>query len=62
MTEQEYKQHKSHTINHFYEKLLLIGDRMHTKKAREIANQRTSYMSAFLDKFLEEWHYCQQKD
>ncbi len=52
---QEYKNNSAPTINHFYEKLLLLKDRMNTRTARIIAEQRHLYMSDFLVQFYEEW-------
>ncbi|MBI1184926.1 HD domain-containing protein [bacterium] len=51
-----YKTKTSHTINHFYEKLLLLQDRMNTATARKIAAERHSYMEQFLDRFFAEWN------
>ena len=56
MTKEEYKKAKSPTINHFYEKLLLLKDRMHTETGRQIAEERHNYMLKFLDQFFLEWH------
>lgn len=50
-----YKNSNSPTINHFYEKLLLLKDRMNTSVAREIAEDRHRFMQTFLDRFYEEW-------
>ncbi|MFN3234502.1 MAG: HD domain-containing protein [Gammaproteobacteria bacterium] len=54
-TFEEYKKYQSTTINHFYEKLLLLKDRLHTDTAREIAQERHEYMEAFLKQFYKEW-------
>ncbi len=52
----EYKKHISPTINHFYEKLLLLKDMMNTHKARQIAEHRHKCMEIFLDEFFNEWN------
>jgi uncharacterized protein len=52
---EEYKNGKSHTINHFYGKLLLLKDLMNTETARKIAEGRHKYMEEFLKKFYKEW-------
>jgi len=52
---EDYKKSRSHTVNHFYEKLLLLKDRMNTATAKRIAHQRHDFMVAFLDQFLKEW-------
>ena len=55
MSKAEYKKSNSPTINHFYEKLLLLKDRMNTETARKIAEQRHEFMLEFLDNFFREW-------
>jgi uncharacterized protein len=55
MTKEEYKNSTAPTINHFYEKLLLLKDRMNTKTGRAIAENRHRFMEQFLDEFYGEW-------
>lgn len=52
----KYATAKSHTINHFYEKLLVLKDRLHTKSALEIGEKRHHIMTTYLDQFLDEWN------
>lgn len=54
MTREQYKQSTAPTINHFYEKLLLLKDRMHTPTARKLAEQRHQFMLQFLEQFFAE--------
>ncbi len=55
-TFEAYKNSNSPTIiNHFYEKLLLLKDRMFTKTGQELARHRHKVMEQFLEEFLEEW-------
>ena len=55
MTKEEYKASSAPTINHFYEKLLLLKDKMNTKTGQLIAINRHQFMEQFLDQFYEEW-------
>ena len=55
-SKEEYRNAKGTTINHFYEKLLLLKDRMKTKTGHRIAEDRHKYMEEFLDQFLAEWN------
>lgn len=55
MTKEEYKNSTAPTINHFYEKLLLLKDRMNTETGKKIAQQRHEYMEQFLSQFYAEW-------
>lgn len=50
-----YKANQGPTINHFYEKLLLLKDRMHTPTARQLAEPRHAFLETFLKQFLAEW-------
>jgi uncharacterized protein len=53
---ESYKNDKGHTINHFYEKLLLLKDRMQTDSGRKIAQERHQFMQTFLEQFYKEWN------
>ncbi len=56
MSKEEYKTSTAPTINHFYEKLLLLKDRMNTATGKAIAEQRHKYMQGFLEQFYAEWN------
>ncbi|RKS55521.1 uncharacterized protein BC962_0484 [Gillisia mitskevichiae] len=56
MSKEEYKASTAPTINHFYEKLLLLKDRMNTETGKTIAEQRHKYMQDFLEQFYAEWN------
>ena len=52
---EQYKNSNGTTINHFYEKLFLLKDRMNTESAKKFALERHSYMEQFLKQFNSEW-------
>ncbi|MDI5889032.1 HD domain-containing protein [Flavobacterium yafengii] len=54
MTKEEYKKNDSPTLNHFYEKLLLLKDKMNTEAGKQIAQERHRYMEGFLAQFYAE--------
>jgi len=55
MTKDEYKKNNAPTINHFYEKLLLLKDKMNTETGKQIAEERHRFMETFLAQFYAEW-------
>ena len=55
MTKEAYKTSTAPTINHFYEKLLLLKDKMNTKTGRRIAEKRHQFMELYLEEFYAEW-------
>lgn len=56
MTKEEYKKHEGSTINHFYEKLLLLKNLMNTETGKKLAENRHQYMEDFLAQFYNEWN------
>lgn len=55
MTKEEYKKSDSPTVNHFYEKLLLLQDKMNTETGKKMAKERHRFMELFLAQFYSEW-------
>ncbi|MFD2892311.1 HD domain-containing protein [Flavobacterium chuncheonense] len=55
MTKEEYKKSEAPTLNHFYEKLLLLKDKMNTRTGKRIAEKRHLFMESFLAQFYAEW-------
>jgi uncharacterized protein len=55
MTKEEYKRSTAPTINHFYEKLLLLKDRMNTTTGKAMAERRHRFMEVYLEEFFREW-------
>lgn len=55
MTKEVYKSSTAPTINHFYEKLLILKDKMNTKTGKALAIKRHDFMLLYLDQFYNEW-------
>ncbi len=56
MDQETYKKSTAPTINHFYEKLLLLKDFMNTPSGKKMAEDRHQYLLGYLKRFLAEWH------
>lgn len=55
MSKAEYKKSTAPSVNHFYEKLLLLKGRMNTQTGKKMAQQRHQFMETYLDQFYQEW-------
>ena len=55
MSKEEYKNSEAPTLNHFYEKLLLLKDKMNTNSGKKLAEERHLFMEKFLSQFYAEW-------
>lgn len=55
MNKEEYKNSTAPTINHFYEKLLLLKEKMNTKTGKRLAKKRHEFMEQYLSQFYNEW-------
>ena len=57
----EYKKYKTTSLNHFYEKIILLKDRLNTKSAKELGEKRHQFVENYLKQFLAEWE-CDYKE
>lgn len=55
MSYEEYRHGKSSAVHHFYEKLFKLPEKMNTKQARQLADERVQFMQMYLDQFYSEW-------
>ncbi len=55
MTKESYKNSKTPTINHFYEKLFLLKEMMNTRTGKKMAEERHRFMEIFVERFMKEW-------
>ncbi|MCF3111886.1 HD domain-containing protein [Niabella sp. CC-SYL272] len=55
-TREQYKTNEAPTINHFYEKLFLLKDKMNTKAGKKMAEDRHRFMETFVEQFYREWN------
>ena len=56
MSKEKYKASEAPTLNHFYEKLLLLKDKMNTESGKQLAIERHTFMENFLSQFYSEWN------
>ncbi|SMG44491.1 HD domain-containing protein [Arenibacter troitsensis] len=56
MSKEEYKKSQAPSINHFYEKLLLLKDKMNTESGKKLAENRHQFMMDYLEQFFKEWN------
>jgi len=59
MDKETYKKSQAPTINHFYEKLLLLKDKMNTQTGKKLAEKRHDFMKLYLNQFFDEWEGLQ---
>ncbi len=55
LTKETYRKEETTTLNHFYEKLLILRDRMNTDTGKQLAEERHQFMQLFVKQFLSEW-------